>query len=143
MNFDPKSEQELLEELVVPAGRYPYEVYKAEDTVSKKTGNEMIKLHIKFWDNKGKVHNVFDYLLSSMMFKLIHFAETTGLGDKYKSGNLEASDCIGKAGICEIVIQQADDKFPMRNAVKDYVADAGIKKPEKVEEDFVDSDIPF
>lgn len=144
MRVTPRSEQELQESLVIPKGIYKFEVASAEEAVSK-SGNEMIKLQLRVWDKEGKIHIIYDYLLDSLAFKLRHFAEYTGLIDKYNMGGINAEDCLYKSGSVELMIQEAKDNYPMKNAVKDYVK---MEKSAKVvapkEEPFDDlDDLPF
>lgn len=143
MRVTPRSEQELQESLVIPKGIYAFEVASAEDAVSK-SGNEMIKLQLRIWDAQGKVHFIYDYLLDSLAFKLRHFAEYTGLIEKYNMGGINAEDCLYKSGSVELMIQEAKDNYPMKNAVKDYVKtdrSAKVSAPDVPFED--DLDIPF
>lgn len=144
MKFNPKSEQELEASLLIPQGIYDFEVIKAEDTVSK-SGNDMIKLQLKVWDKEGKVHILFDYLLEQMHFKLRHFAEYTGMLDKYELGCFEASDCVHRCGQAEVIVQEAQGNFPTRNSVKDYVKvdKSAIKQELKKVEEFFDDSLPF
>ena len=74
MNFTPKSEKELSEENLFPAGIYPFEILEATDKTSKK-GNDMIELKLRVFH--GERHQIVnDYLLESIGYKLRHAAVT-------------------------------------------------------------------
>lgn len=148
MRFKAKTEEQLIEENLTPPGEYDFEVIDGEDTVSANQ-NEMIKLKVKiFVGDKERV--LFDYLLESMAFKLIHFAKATGLYDKYMTGQLRGEDCIGRSGKLELIIQEAKGPFPAKNAIKDYIVSDEIKTKASTAADskiapvaFEDDDIPF
>ncbi len=143
MRVTPRSEQELQESLVMPKGIYKFEVASAEEAVSK-SGNEMIKLQLRIWDKEGKVHILYDYLLDSLPFKLRHFAEYVGLIEKYNMGGINAEDCLYKSGSVELMIQEAKDNYPMKNAVKDYVKTDRSAKVSPPNNDLpFDDDLPF
>jgi|ERR1044071_770516 hypothetical protein len=142
MKFQPKTEEELQHMGLIDAGVYPFQVMEAVDKKSK-SGNDMIEIKIKIWDSEGRERQCFDYLLESMAFKLRHFCETTGLIDKYNLGQIQSSDCIGKSGNVELIIQQGKQKpeggyYPDKNSVKDY-----IKSGKKEVENSFSDDIPF
>lgn len=152
MKFTPLTEEEIASSGLMEDGLYKFTVLEAEDMVSK-TGNDMIKLTLRVQDADGMMHKVFDYLLEKMKFKLRHFCEYTGLLDKYDSGNLTAADCIGKSGVCEIIVQAGQEKYdggkyPDKNAVKDYIENnkATMSKdpiPVVTEHPSFDDSIPF
>lgn len=142
MQFQPLSESEVLN--LLPEGEYDFLVENAEDKVSK-SGNDMIKLNLAIWDNQNIKHVVFDYLLAQLMYKVKHFADATGLQDKYESGGYLASDCLNKTGRCKIVIQEDNNSsYPPKNVIKDYMKgkeDSQLKLGAK--DEFIDSDLPF
>jgi hypothetical protein len=149
MRFTPKTEQELQAMSLVEPGQYSFQVVEAQDQVAK-SGNEMIKLKLKIWDNAGRERLIFDYVLEAMAFKLRHFCDATGLTEKYESGELRASDCPGKAGKLELALEQGKQKpeggyYPDKNTVKDYIKPEGaVSKPAEAPKDEFDSqDIPF
>ena len=121
MKFDPKTEDELARESLLPDGIYPFEVLLAADEFSK-AGNEMIKLKLNVFGPDGEQVHVFDHLLEKLAYKLRHFAETTGLLADYERGELTAFSCIGKTGYAKIVIDPAKNGYASKNAVKDYIA---------------------
>lgn len=124
MRFSPKSEAELSAGGLWPAGDYSFEVAAAEDTVSKASGADMVKLTLHIFDNTGSKKTVWDYLVGSeaSQFKVRGFAVATGLLAQYEAGELEAIDMEGRTGRCKIV-QQIDrtGAFPDKNSVANYL----------------------
>lgn len=124
MTFSPKSEKEVAEGALAPAGEYDFDILEAEDTISKKSGNPMIKVNIGLYIDGAVKNRVFDYLLPAMEAKLRHFCDTVGLLSQYEAGTLEAADCIGRSGRVKIVIEPATEQYPAKNVVKDYICRA-------------------
>jgi len=119
MNFKPLSEKELEEKTKLPKGNFPATVLSAENTVSKKSGAEMIKLTVCVFVESRKLH-VTDYLLGSMEVKLRHFCECAGLMEEYEAGTLSAEHCDGK----DVMVRVAPEKsegFADKLVIKDYV----------------------
>ena len=124
MRFTPKSEAELAENALLPEGEYTFEILTAEDTQSKSTGNDMLKLSLRIFENGGEnSQRVFDYLVSidSMIWKIRHFADAIGMLPEYDSGEMLAETLPGRTGKCKIVIQPASGQWDAKNAVKDYL----------------------
>lgn len=151
MRFTPKTKEELEFENLLPKGEYDFEVVKAEDAVSKKSGAEMIKVNLKVFHGNG-FQFVTDYLMEAMAFKLRHFFETVGMIESYNAGQIQSADLIGVAGKVQIDIEPAGE-YPAKNVVKDYgskakkTAEKEAAKPAFIKEaqEEVDDDqqIPF
>lgn len=120
MKFAPRTPEELALAGLLPAGKYPFEVIKAEDKVSKTSGNEMLALQLKVYGEGERVATVFEYLMASNEQRLNQFCVMTGLQDKYESGELEAFDCEGRQGWVCIKIQPAKDGYDPKNIVSYY-----------------------
>lgn len=148
MKFAPKTETEVQEAGLQPAGDYDFEVAEASDEVSKKD-NEMIKLKLRVYSDNGGYFTVFDYLLESIPYKLRHFAYATGVSPAYEAGTLLARDCDQRTGRCKIAIQPAKDGYPAKNIVRDYLPEekqngaAAPKPTTKPAPELVDDEIPF
>lgn len=145
MDFNPKTEQEVAEAALAPAGEYDFDILSAEDTISK-SGNPMIKVNIGLYIDGAVKNRVFDYLLPAMEAKLRHFCDTVGLLSQYEAGTLEAADCIGRSGRVKIVIEPAIGSYSAKNSVKDYICRAAkpltaSSEPKAPPVD--DGDIPF
>ena len=121
MNFLPKSEGDCKKSFQpIPKGEYDFEILDASDEKSSR-GNDMIKINLAIWQGDKVLCRVFDYLLPAMEAKLRHACDTCGLLDRYQSGNLSASDFIGRTGKVKIKIIKATEQYPAKNAVEDYV----------------------
>lgn len=145
MRFPPKSEEEIQSMSLIQPGIYDFEVTKATDKVSK-SGREMIEIQLTVWDINGKPHTVYDYLMEAMAYKLRHFAQVGNILDKYDSGFMEASDCVGISGKVEIIIQKGQQKpdgsfYFDKNSVKDYITTSGDNRTTKQE--IKEDEIPF
>ncbi len=148
MHFIPKSEKEIAETNLWPVGEYHFEIAKAENTVSKASGNEMIKLTMNVVNDEAKSRIIYDYLLVSMEFKLRHCAVACGLLTKYEQGILDSSDFEGKTGILKLSIQKdTTGNYSDRNQVVDYIVENTEKKaPTKQEEpveNSLDDEVPY
>lgn len=123
MRFSPKSDAEIEAEQAKfrpLKGIFDFEVIDASDEVSKKSGNEMIKLKLCVYRPEGGESHVYDYLLEAMAFKFKHFCEAVGMLDRYEAGDINASDCINKCGKVELRLEK-NDKGDDRSVVKDYI----------------------
>lgn len=147
MRTTPKTEKELAEVGLWPAGTVDFEVLTAEETTSSK-GNDMIKLKIKIFNDAGESKTVLDYLLDAMPGKLRHAAEAFGLLQEYEAGGFEAIDCEGKTGKCKIKIDKSEG-YPDKNGIADYIAVVTTGSVEKktmrakVAPRDLDDEIPF
>lgn len=153
MRFNPLSEEELQTADLAPDGIYSYKVIQSEDAVSK-AGNDYIKLIIKVHDENGVEHGIYTNLALIKLLK--HFCDVNGMQEQYKSGNVPASMCLGKAGGKVMVGIEAEKPNPnggmyrAKNIIKDYIvapqgsmsAPAAMKPLPDVKDDFQD-DIPF
>lgn len=131
MQFTPKTEKEIAEEMIFPADEYDFEVLTAEDKTSK-SGNSMIQVKLGVYVG-SQIRRIDDYLVPAMSAKLRHFCDTTGLLSKYESGTLEAADFFGRAGRVKIAVEPAKEAYPAKNVVKDYVCRPAKPLSEKKE----------
>ena len=132
MNFESKSRDELAKANLLPAGTYDFEVMSAAETTSK-AGNPMIKLKLRVFVDSGEIH-LYDYLVSTMEFKLANFCDAVGKSDDYDAGKIDADTLEGLTGKCKIAIEDAQKdpdtgevKWPAKNVVKTYVPGKGGK----------------
>lgn len=119
MKFQPKTEDELSQ--VLPKGTYEAEVFRAEEKQSKK-GNDMLVLGLRVFGPGDKTVLVTDYITESVAHKLRHFCESCELLDRYESGELEATECLGQS--CTVKLKVEEDEtgqYPPKNVVGDYV----------------------
>lgn len=145
MKFKPKTEAEIAEAGLWPKGDYAFEILEAEDTTSKSSGKEMIKMKVKVFNETGSSQNIFDYLLpDSMEYKLRHLAEACDLLAEYESGNLEAYTLVGKTGYAKVGVSKEDPtgQYPKKNQISDYLVDKPLSKS-TLKEVLKDDEIPF
>lgn len=124
MKFTPRTEAETKQESanLWEPGFYDFEIMTGTDKTSK-SGNEMIELKVKIFNNEGEEKIVFDYLLESMAWKLRHASEACGLLAKYEKGELVGGDFEGCTGKLKLKIDRnKDQSYPDKNAVTDYVS---------------------
>jgi len=152
MKFQPKSREEIDAMGLMKAGVYSFRVANANEQTSK-SGNEMIKLTLEVFDDKGVTHNIFDYLLEAMSSKLYGFCHAANLTQQYQLGQMRDTDCIGKAGYVEITVEKGKENpqggfYPDKNQVKSYLANkpkntAQATAPTANPEQPFDDEIPF
>jgi hypothetical protein len=118
MKFTPKTEEELAMDGLLPEGVYDFECIEAINKVSK-SGNEMIELKLKVYDQIGGFRFVTDFLLEAFLPKLHSFCKATQTLKAYESGEFDAYDCQGTAGKVQIKIKPAGE-YPAKNEVKMY-----------------------
>lgn len=145
MEFEPKTEEQIIEDMLWPEGDYAFEILSGVDKISKK-GNEMIELNLQVFNSEGNFIFVYDYLLESMKFKLLHISQACGLYEKYMTGRLIGDDFKGKAGMLKLGRQDAQNGYPAKNVVDDYIVPDKETKPTKKQSGAAskfDDDIPF
>lgn len=131
MKVTVRTEEEIAELNLWPAGEYGFEIAAATDKISKikpdgTGGNEMIELKVAIFNSEGNQRILFDYLMDTaqMAYKLRHAAEACGILAKYEAGNLLASDFHGKTGHAKVRIQKdKTGNYPDKNVISDYVTE--------------------
>jgi len=157
VTFDPMDdkEAEASKTGLFDPGVYRFVVAEADETVSS-SGNDMIVAKLEFETTTG-IRTVYDYLLISgrMAWKLKGFCESIGWTEQYASGSFEASDMVGLMGEASIGIQEANNGYPAKNVVEDYIKEGsevatkpskkseGKKKKPKKADEVTEDDIPF
>lgn len=133
MNFTPKTDKEIAEANLIPAGVYDYEVAEASEERSKK-GDDMLKLKLRVFVGDSE-RTVTDYLIGSMPAKLKHFCDSHGFQKLYEAGTLRASDCEMQAGKCKIGVKKdRSGQYPDQSQVVDYVVANGNGRATTTEE---------
>lgn len=122
MEFKPCSEQEIARMKLWDRGEYPFEVIEGSDKTSKKSGKPMIELKLKLSNGKGAAKVVTDYLMPQMPEKLRNACRSTGMLDKYDTGNVSGRDFLGRKGRLKLGIEKdKNGQYPPKNVVKDYL----------------------
>jgi len=159
--YSVMSEQEAIEERfnLLKEGEYDAVIIASQDKTSS-SGNPMMDITLQVFDEAGKARDVRDFLVftKSMMWKVIHFADSAGLLRKYEEGKLCSELSINHRVRVKIVVEEgseipedklkgkpAGSKYPDKNKVDDYVKQADQKPlTQKVDNDpFTDDDINF
>jgi hypothetical protein len=104
VRFQPKTEEQIRADGVLPEGDYDFEVAAAEDTISK-AGNDMIALKLKVFAPDGGERQVRDWLVANVPSKVRGFCEATGLLARYDAGELEAHDLEGRTGRLRLKVE--------------------------------------
>lgn len=163
MDFEPKTKEQItheqeerLKNLIWPAGIYDFRVISevtfgtrnvsTSDSKSK-SGTDMIVLVLELMNESGGKKVIIDYLVAAIPEKLYSISMTCGLN--YKSGQLYASDFLGKSGRVQIKVEKGKAKpdnsgnYPDKNEVVIYIEEAAKftnNAPQTNEPDF---DIPI
>ena len=122
MQFQPRTEQEIIESKLLKKGEYDFEIVDAFDKASKSSGKPMIELKIRVSDGNGSPRTITDYLLAETPEKLRHASDACGVLDKYNTGSVSGSDFRGKRGRLKLGIEKDRKKtYPDKNVVLDYI----------------------
>ena len=125
MQFEPKTDKEISELGLWPAGEYNFTIAKAEEWISQSSGKESIKLTMNVVSSDAKSRVVFDYITPKFASKWKHCAKVCGLMAKYDTGSIDAADFEGKSGVLKLDIQEGTPQFPnSKNSVVDYIGGA-------------------
>jgi hypothetical protein len=160
--YQPITEQEAIEERfnLLKEGDYDAVITTSQDKVSANSGNPMMDITLQVFDEVGKARDVRDFLVftKTMMWKVIHFADSSGLLKEYEEGKLCSEVAVGKRVRVKITIEEggeipqdklkgkpAGSKYPDKNKVVDYVKKEDQKPlDQKTDDDpFSDDDIAF
>ena len=152
MQFQPLSENEIdnLGVSRLEPGLADFEVVNASEKVSK-TGNAMIELQLRVWDNKGKEGSIYDYLVSTdkAMWKIYLFCKSINAKEEYEKGNITPDFTIGKTGHCVLKLEKSkDEQYKDRIKINEYLStEDALKMKEQVksiqEDGSFDEDLPF
>jgi hypothetical protein len=136
MIFKPKTEHELATDDLWAPGQYDFEVREADETISKTSGADMIKLTLYVFRPDGERRTVFDYLVGTEggQRKVRSFAQAVGLLAQYEKGELLAIDMVQRTGQLKLRVEQdKSGQFPDKNSVADYLkpkaAPASVAQP--------------
>ena len=163
LNYEVMSEEQAESERfqLLKEGEYDAVITSSVDKQSS-TGNPMMDIMLTVYDAEGKTHTVRDFLVftRSMMWKIIHCADSAGVLPEYHQGRFCSNTVINKNVRVKISIEEgrqiADDKlqgkpvgskYPDKNKVAAYIKKAEQKplghtlpKDEQIDED---DDVPF
>lgn len=156
-SYDVMDEAQAMQERfqLLKEGEYDAFISSSKDTVSANSGNPMMDMTVTVYDENGKPHDVRDFLVftKSMMWKVVHCANSAGLLKEYEEQKFCSDVAIGKNVRVKINIEQGgiitEDKlkgkpvgsrYPDKNKIEDY-----IKKEDQkpLENGLPDDDVPF
>jgi len=111
--YDVMSEQEAIEERfnLLKEGEYDAVISASQDKVSQNSGNPMMDITLQVFDESGKSRDVRDFLVftKTMMWKVIHFADSAGLLKEYEEGKLCSENAIGKRVRVKIIVEEGGE----------------------------------
>ena len=148
MDYEPKTEDELALEGLMPEGEYDAEIMLSEDALSKK-GQDMFKLKVRVWDANGAERHMYDYVSPHFMaWKFRHLHASAGLLEVYEKGSTNADQLCDKTVRVAVGVEGAKDGYPPKNKITDYLVPTEATKvrvkaegPPKAGSD--DDDLPF
>jgi hypothetical protein len=150
------TEQEANEERyqLLKEGEYDAVISASQDKTSANKGNPMMDMILCVFDKDGKSKQVRDFIVftKTMMWRVIHFAESAGLMKEYEEGKLRSDVAIDCRVRVKIAVEKGGEipqdklkgkpmgsKYPDKNTVEDY-----LKKDLSLEdENPLDDDVPF
>jgi hypothetical protein len=156
--YDVMTEEEAEQERfqLLKEGEYEAVIVKSEDKQSS-SGNSMIDLTLLVYDEHGRAVSVRDFLVftRSMMWKIIHCADSAGVLSEYSQGRMCSNALINKNVRVKIGIEEgkvipedrlqgkdSGSKYPSKNKVLDYVKKSE-QRPLNQKKEEVDEDVPF
>ena len=171
-NYTVMDEAEAMQERfqLLPVGEYDAVIEKSTDKTSNNSGNPMMDMTLSVYDREGRAHPVRDFLVftKNMMWKAIHCAESAGIIDQYKSGQLCSNGIQGKSVRIKLGIEEGKEipgdklgdrspgaRYPDKNRIEDYLkktsqssngaGSAGNYSRPPMQQPIVDedSDVPF
>jgi hypothetical protein len=137
-------------------GLYDAVIGASQDKVSQNSGNPMMDMTVTVYDENGREHNVRDYLVftKTMMWKVIHCAESAGILKLYEEGKFCSDSIRGcrvkvKIGIeggsiipeDKLKSSPVGSRYPDKNKIEDYLSPETLTASDKGQ--VVDDDIPF
>ncbi len=158
-DYDVLTEEEAMQERfqLMSDGDYDAVIDDSIDKISQRSGKPMMEMNLTVYDSFGRGHLVKEYLVftPSMMWKVIHFSESSGLVEEYKNKKLCSDIVRGKNIRVRITTEKGSEipvdklkgkpegsRYPDKNKVLDYI----VKKSETITEqknDFIDDAVPF
>lgn len=160
--YEVLNEQEAMAERfqLMKEGEYDAIISASTDTVSANSGNPMMDMTVSVFDDNGKSHDIRDFLVftKTMMWKVVHCADSAGLLPEYESQKFCSNAIIGKRVRVKVNIESGGEipedklkgkpvgsKYPDKNKIEDYVKKED-QKPLNTNNDgvpFQDDDIAF
>ena len=138
-----------------PDGEYSYEIMEADEYVKEETGNEVIKLTVRVFNDDGEHRQIMNWLTNTPQsaWRIRQFAASCGLLAEYEKGYLQAPQIIGRVGMCKLGTKESEWNGEKRknNFIVSFLKKASgntASAPKRAERakakvDDLDDDIPF
>ncbi len=125
MNWTPKSEEQIKQEVLCPEGKFPFTILEAGNATSKK-GKAMIAMKVNV-HGPGKDYHVYDYISPHFMeHRFRHFFFCVGRGADYERGSLgDTKRLEGLEGYAYVGQQEAQNGYAPKNVIEDYAVEEG------------------
>ncbi len=139
-HYDHVPEKELQQGILLKAGVADFEIVNVQEKTSQNTGNEMLELKLRVWDEDGAEGVVYDYIISSekTIWKLYQLSKAlSGIKIYSEDGCFDPNKLIGQKGKLILKITAPSGEYPARNQVKSY-CEFEVAVPE-----FSKEEIPF
>jgi hypothetical protein len=150
MKYEYKTDKQLEDEKPkLKEGLAQFEITKAEDTISKSSGNPMLALTIKVWDSEGKLGVVFDYITSTQSYKIKALCMAIGHPEWYAMDyDLQAHGLENSRGECFLKEEKSTnpaypDKMKIHYYVEKEESSTLVLPHAQESESFTDDDILF
>ncbi len=159
--YEVLNEKEAMSERfqLLKEGEYDAIISASQDTVSANSGNPMMDMTVSVFDENGKSHDVRDFLVftKTMMWKVVHCADSAELMKEYEAQKFCSQAIIGKRVRVKINIEEGgiipEDKlkgklvgsrYPDKNKIEDYVMKEDQKPlSSNKETGLFDDEVPF
>lgn len=159
-SYQVMNEQEAMQERfhLLKEGEYDAVITSSADK-SSSSGNPMMDMTVTVFDEEGREHPVRDFLVftNTMMWKVIHFADSAGILKDYEEGKLCSEKAIDCRVRVKVNIEEGNEipedrlkgkplgsKYPDKNKIEDYIKRRDQKATSKNDDDpFEDDTIPF
>ena len=118
MKCDANGYRQGISKNIIEPGIYDFEVYSAEEFLSK-NNKKMLRLVLKIKLDNDQGYLV-DYLSSDLLWKIKNFMECIALDELFSSGALEPEDCLGRKGMLRVA-HVFNDKYGVRLSIQGYI----------------------
>jgi hypothetical protein len=138
-NYEVLTEQEAMAERfqLLKEGEYDALITSSMDKTSTNSGNPMMDMTVTVYDEKGKSHDIRDFLVFTkpMMWKIVHFSDSAGISKEYQNGVLCSKYALNKHVKVKVGIEEGrpipaeklngkslGSKYQDKNKIEDYLS---------------------
>lgn len=145
-NYNPKDAESSW-----PMAAYEATIEKVEETISKKSGDPMLNVHLTVYGPNGQTQTLHEYITTApagsgrkgSLFKLRAIASALGLYEEFKAGKLNPHKLVGQNVLVQLA-QEYDVQYGDKNVITQYSKLerlSPVTAGAAAEQD--DSDLPF